>query len=90
MAEHAQGGQAQGGSAQGGQAQGAGGEARPAGPEPEPLDAGPGLPGADRRIAQAAPESAVLARLTLLQRTAGNAAAARLLSVQDSPEDGAP
>lgn len=84
MAEHARDGLSQG---IGGQAPSAEPEPRP---EPEPYDARPGLPDPDRRIAQAAPESAVLARLTLLQRTAGNAAAARLLTAQESPADGAP
>ena len=79
-----------------GQSQGVGGQACSAKPVPkrkpvpEPYDARPEAPGRDRRIAQAAPESAVLARLTLLQLTAGNAAAARLLTAPESPADAAP
>ena len=64
------------------------GQSRGVGARASPADAPPGPPGPDRRIAQAAPESAVLARLALLQLTAGNAAAARLLTAQEAHADG--
>ena len=57
--------------------------------EPDAAGAAPVPPRVAHRIAQSAPESSVLTRLALLQRTAGNAAVVRLLREQQRPPSGA-